>query len=203
MSEVETMEKDGNNTFQNYKYLSETQVTTKMKALLTKHKVVFVHSSRVVSTLEWDNAKGAHQVLSNIEATYKFYDVESSEFIEGVAGGQGIDSGDKGVYKAVTGAIKYIFMKNFLIPTGDDPENEKQIHTPAPIAAKPVLVKSTYTPPSTNEEYGAALHEKKKPTLCAECGGLTTYREGTTKTGKPYKAYFCQSGVTEHTQWIK
>lgn len=36
--------------------------------------------------------------------------------------GDGLDKGDKGLYKAYTGAIKYLLMKTFLIPTGDDPE---------------------------------------------------------------------------------
>ena len=35
------------------------------------------------------------------------------------------DTGDKWVYKAITGAVKYIFMKTFQISTGDDPEKDE------------------------------------------------------------------------------
>jgi hypothetical protein len=33
--------------------------------------------------------------------------------------------GDKAIYKAMTGATKYFYMKVFGVATGDDPENEK------------------------------------------------------------------------------
>ena len=122
-SEVGHMEKDGKNTFQNYKYLSETQVTLTMKKLLDKHEVVFIHSSEIINLTEATPTKqGTKQFITNLKVVYRFYDIESGEFVEGHVAGQGEDTGDKGVYKAITGAIKYIFMKNFMIPTGDDPE---------------------------------------------------------------------------------
>lgn len=132
--EVEAMPKDKTNDFQNYKYLSETQVSLKMRQLLNEHGVIFTHSVKQTGMKDWQNSKGAQKFLTTIEVTYRFYDAETGEFIEGTECGQGEDSGDKGVYKAVTGAVKYIFMKNFLIPTGDDPENTQ--HTVKPVTAK-------------------------------------------------------------------
>lgn len=123
---IEKMEKDGKNSFQNYSYLSETQITIKMKNLLDSEKVLFTYSSKITGSKEWDNAKGVKQILTDVEVTYHFFDIESGEGITGIAAGQGIDSGDKGVYKAITGAIKYIYMKTFNIPTGDDPEKDDQ-----------------------------------------------------------------------------
>jgi len=120
---VEHMEKDGRNTFQNYNYLSETQVTLEMKKLLDENGVLFTHGSKIINTYEISpTSKGTRQFVVNIEVNYKFYDIDSGEFVEGVVVGQGSDTADKGVYKAITGAIKYVFMKNFMIPTGDDPE---------------------------------------------------------------------------------
>ena len=123
-SEIGRMEKDGKNSFQNYSYLSETQVTTKMKDVLESNQVVFSYSAKTASTYPFKNAKGVQNFLTNVDVSYSFYDVESGEKIRGLVSGQGTDSGDKGVYKAITGAVKYIFMKNFLIPTGDDPEQD-------------------------------------------------------------------------------
>lgn len=40
--------------------------------------------------------------------------------------GFGEDSGDKAIYKAITGAIKYFGSENFLVSTGDDPEREDE-----------------------------------------------------------------------------
>ncbi len=121
--DVKAMPKEGVNEFQRYKYLMEAQVAEQFKALLEKHGVLFFVSSHIMETIP--PAEGQKQYLTNVAVDYEFVDVESGETVRGQAAGQGTDSGDKGVYKAITGAVKYIFMKNFLIPTGDDPENEK------------------------------------------------------------------------------
>jgi hypothetical protein len=165
-TEVEKMEKDGYNDFQNYNYLSETQVTLKIKKLLDENKVIFNHSSQFTNVITFQNAKGLTNFLTNILVKYSFYDIESGEKMRGEVCGQGTDSGDKGVYKAITGAIKYIFMKNFLIPTGDDPENEK----------KPIS-QPTYQPvPQTTNQ--PANNQQN----CPKCGAEMVYNPKTGKT---------------------
>lgn len=180
MSEVERMEKDGKNTMQNYNYLSETQITEKMKDLLTKHKVLFSHSTSLLNTIQGKTAKGTDTLLTQVQVAYKFYDVESGEYIEGTEIGQGQDTGDKGVYKAVTGAVKYIFMKNFMIPTGDDPE--KDTH-----------VKPTAKPRQHITGQGD----------CPECNGLGTIKfvpAGKTKTGKSYPDFYACTACEKRYQ---
>lgn len=49
-------------------------------------------------------------------------DSDTGEKIEGTVYGRGQDNMDKGIYKALTGALKYWLTTAFLIPTGDDPE---------------------------------------------------------------------------------
>lgn len=142
--EVEPMIKDGHNDFQNYDYLSETQVSLKMRELLNKHGVVFLHSTKQLDLKEWKNAKDIQKFLTVIEVNYQFIDAESAEILQGTEIGHGEDSGDKGVYKAITGAIKYIFMKTFLIPTGDDQENDKrQLKKSIPISNRQQPVQNT------------------------------------------------------------
>ena len=60
--------------------------------------------------------------ITNIDMTIAIIDVESGEKIEVPWAGQGADKGDKGMYKAFTGGLKYFLMKMFMLPTGDDPE---------------------------------------------------------------------------------
>jgi len=121
---IDTMPKEGFNNFNNYNYLMEAQVTTKIKELMDKNKVVFHYQSEVSETKEYQGAKGDTQFLVTVKITYAFYDVESGEKLDGVVYGQGADKGDKGIYKAITGAIKYLYMKTFNIPTGNDPEKD-------------------------------------------------------------------------------
>lgn len=35
---------------------------------------------------------------------------------------------------------------------------------------------------------------QESPPTCRECGSTMTYREGTSRAGKPYKGYFCPDG---------
>ena len=120
--DIDVIPKEGFNNFNKYNYLMEAQVTTKIKELLDKHQVVFNYSSKVTETKDYQGAKGDTQFLVTVEVIYSFYDVESGESFCGIACGQGSDKGDKGVYKAITGAIKYVYMKTFNIPTGDNCE---------------------------------------------------------------------------------
>lgn len=125
--EVPKMEKDGTNELQHYKYLSETQVKEVMRELLCKHGVVFVQSSTQKALTQIGTTKaGAANWMTSMRVDYKFYDAESGEFIEGCYEADGVDTQDKGAYKAVTGAVKNIFMNNFLIPTDNDPENDSK-----------------------------------------------------------------------------
>ena len=119
-AKVGTMEKDGFNAFSKYKYLTETQVTIKMKHLLNEVGVLFTYSSEVAEIRDIGSQTGVV-----VRITYRFWDIDTGDYIENSVDGIGADKGDKGVYKGITGAIKYIYMKTFNIPTGDDPENEK------------------------------------------------------------------------------
>lgn len=119
--DIGTMKKDGFNDHSKYNYLSETQVTALMKDLFDKHGVIFGYSSKITSKERTPSEK---QVTVDVEVSYSFIDTETGEMLHGTAVGQGSDQTDKGVYKAITGAIKYIYMKTFNIPTGDDPERD-------------------------------------------------------------------------------
>ena len=121
---IEVMPKGGYNDFNKYNYLMEAQVTTKIKELMDKNEIVFHYQSEVVDTKEYQNNKGNVQFLVTVKVSYEFLDIDSAESVAGVVYGQGADSGDKGIYKAITGAIKYLYMKTFNIPTGDDTEKE-------------------------------------------------------------------------------
>lgn len=144
-SEVPHMAKDGKNDKQNYKYLSETQVKEQMRPLLHKHKVVFLISTKEKEFIQTGKTStGAPIWMTKTEVSYKFFDAESGEFVEGTYDSQGSDMQDKGGFKAVTGAVKNILMQNFLIPTGDDPEKDVKETKPKPTAAK--------TTPATSPE---------------------------------------------------
>ena len=69
-----------------------------------------------------------NQIVLRIETTYRFVNIENpEEFIEITTYGDGIDTQDKAVGKAMTYADKYALLKAYKIITGDDPDQE---HSP-------------------------------------------------------------------------
>lgn len=121
--EVTRLAKEGRNDAQGYSYLQESQIAETFKDLFEKNGLFFTYSSSIDEVRPSPSGK---QLVTDVTIHYQFVDVETGEYIDGFVAGQGSDATDKGVYKGITGAVKYIFMKTFLIPTGDDPENDSR-----------------------------------------------------------------------------
>jgi hypothetical protein len=125
------LQKDKTNKMQGYNYLSEAKIKETIKAEFEKQGIVFNYSTDEVREYEISpTSKGTKQFCTIAKGTYHFYDNDnnpSGNVPVGISGtwfGSGTDTGDKGLYKAITGGIKYVLNTNFLIPTGDDPEND-------------------------------------------------------------------------------
>jgi len=116
MQKVDYLKKDGQVSFKStrYSYLSEEKITSEIrKAMLEVGLVIYPNRMEVVAKTER---------MASILITYRLQDVNSGEFVEVQALGEGMDAGDKAIYKAMTGAFKYAQRQTFMIPTGDDPD---------------------------------------------------------------------------------
>lgn len=122
MQEVKYIQKRGHNKFHNYKYATESDVAEKVRESLAERSVIMIPNVTSHSSREHINAKGKTEYIVTVVMEFKFIDGESGEEISFHSVGEGQDAGDKGIYKAITGAQKYALMKAFMIPTGDDPE---------------------------------------------------------------------------------
>lgn len=167
--DVKIMVKDGENKFHHYKYLSETQITEQFKKLLDKHGVIFFINDSTIT----DKTTVQSGLITDIILEYSFFDVDSGEHLTGRMVGQGYDSTDKGVYKAITGATKYIFMKTFLVATGDDPEKDNGNN------------KSSISP----VQFMNNLDKKNNDLVCPSCGGTLLKSKFPDKEGRNY--YYC------------
>jgi len=161
---VKVLEKKGKNKFHNYKYLKEEQVTEHLKDLMDKENLLFLPiNASIIRTTK----TGEKSVLTTVRVSYSFIDVDSSFEHRGEYEGQGSDTGDKGGYKAITGAIKYILMKTFMIPTGDDPEAsdvpmQEEVRTQAQPA--PQQAPQPAAPAQQGGSYGKTYGQ------CKQCG---------------------------------
>lgn len=82
-----------------------------------------ISNERIMSEKEWDGkVTKSYQHRVVVQSVYRFTHVNSGTFVDVVAIGEGMDSGDKSFYKAMTGANKYAMRQLFMIETGDDPD---------------------------------------------------------------------------------
>lgn len=112
-----SVNKSGHNKHQNYHYATENDILETIRPELVKHKIFIFFSVEEVT-------KEDH--ITTVRVKYTFVDGSTGEEFVTYSAGQGADKQDKGIYKAITGAHKYMFMKNFLMETNDDPENDGQ-----------------------------------------------------------------------------
>ena len=124
MQEVKYIQKTGRNTFHKYTYATESDVAEHVREELAKRCVMMIPNVLESSMREHKNRSGNVEYIIKVRMEFKFIDGETGEEISLHTEGEGQDAGDKAVYKAMTGAQKYALLKVFMIPTGDDPEED-------------------------------------------------------------------------------
>jgi hypothetical protein len=128
MSKVSYIQKTGKNAFHGYKYAGEADLLDKLRPAMLEAGLLLIPSISDVSPID---EHGVTTVRMEYMLMHKDGDVWPHKI---GAAGQGGDRnkngvGDKGLYKAITGANKYLLFKLFQIETGDDPE-AVEMHPP-------------------------------------------------------------------------
>jgi hypothetical protein len=157
MEEVKYVQKTGYNSFHKYKYAKESDYIESLRPAMLKHGLVILPAQMKTSQ---------QGELSTVELTFRIVNVDNpSEFLDVPSAGQGADKGDKGVYKAITGAKKYALSTAFLIETGDDAEADESTDAraakPATKAAEPE--KSVASVAASAEVAAAPAPSESKP----------------------------------------
>lgn len=121
MSKVSYVQKTGKNAFHGYKYAGEADLLEKLRPAMLEAGLILIPSIKGVSPID---EHGVTTVQMEYTLVHKDGDIWPNAIC---AAGQGGDKnkngvGDKGLYKAITGANKYLLFKLFQIETGDDPE---------------------------------------------------------------------------------
>lgn len=129
MGEVSRVKKSGRNSFHNYDYATESDLTDAIRVHLAEQGVAILPSVLDVKSELLASSKRS-EILTTVELEITLVCADSGEQRVVRWRGQGLDAGDKGYYKAYTGAMKYFLMKTFLISTGDDPEDDGQQDRP-------------------------------------------------------------------------
>lgn len=142
MQNIEYLKKNGKVEYgsTNYKAMTEEKVTmTVRKELISEGLVVY--------PIEQEVSKEGQITTTNTK--YKMVNIDNpEEYVILASSGQGADSQDKGVGKAMTYSFKYMLLRTFAIPTGEDPDKiaSEQIDDEQKIAKiKGIIAKSDNT----------------------------------------------------------
>ena len=132
------IQKRGHNERFNYSYVTAADIAGSVGDILSELGVVVIPCLENI-TYESATGRGDTTRMARVVMAYTFSDVDSGEEIVAKVAGQGLDSGDKAPYKAMTGALKYALLQSFLLATGDDPEDERaDARLTAPASDRPI-----------------------------------------------------------------
>ena len=133
-------EKDGTNNRHKYKYITEAQYKKNFKA------------ARAQAGLLWKMEEVGHELIPIVsdkmhlvltQFVGRLIDPDTGAYEEYRFSGSGADNGDKALYKAYTGGLKFFLASNFLVAEDNDPEDD----------AAPVGVdRPAYARPDAREE---------------------------------------------------
>ena len=155
MKAIEYLNKDDHVKYRetDYRAMSEEKVTSTVRK-------EFVRLGIVVFPIEQTVSKDGNITTTNTK--YKMVNVEDPMDYEILASsGQGADTQDKGVGKAMTYSFKYMLLRTFAIPTGEDPDkiSSDQLDDDADIAKIKKMLEETDT---DTEKFLKAMSSKFK-----------------------------------------
>lgn len=136
MAKVGYVQKAKTNDFHKYKYAGEADLLAALRPAMVEAGLLLIPSVTDVRDID---EYGNTTIIMEYTLAHKDGDIWPTPIrIAGVGGDRqkGGGVGDKGLYKALTGANKYFLFKLFQIETGDDPEgdsgHERNQDKPAP-----------------------------------------------------------------------
>lgn len=156
MTQVGVVGKDGTNSFQKYKYASEASYLRALRPLLSEYRVAVVPN---VKTMMHDPNK---ENLLHLLVEFTFVNIDDpSDTVVATMMSSGADTGDKAIYKAITGAKKYILANTFMTETGDDAEADKNDYEQQVKTTKPAKASGAKKSLLNGESSGTSFNPKK------------------------------------------
>lgn len=152
---VGVVNKNGKNTFHKYNYATANDVIHEVRDEMNAQGIVIIPKDVTdLSTTKDGN-------VQHFTQHYTLAHADSNSTVQAAVRCAGEDKGDKSPYKGNTGALKYLLIQTFLLPTEDDPENDskdkKQKQTKS--APKPKTPQISDTKPQISDSNPAGIPE--------------------------------------------
>jgi len=115
----------GRNKYQGYKYATAVDVIEPVKATCNQFGL-FLYLDVIESNIEPGRASCKIRLTVVDSDTGESLDITSVGYAEDYSFKENRPTGDKAIYKAITGATKYAIRSMFVLPSTDDPEVPQQ-----------------------------------------------------------------------------
>lgn len=122
----------GRNNDQNYSFASDEDIMKVVRPAMSEAGLVAIPLTHTVTRTERQTARGGTMQVVDVVTEYLVAHT-SGQSIVVQAVGCGQDTGDKAIYKAITGSLKYLYRAMFALPIGLDAE----VATPEDRQGKP------------------------------------------------------------------
>lgn len=128
MKEIGAIGKDKKNKTQGYQYRGVDDVMNALHPALEANSVFIIPNVLEIHREERKTASGGNLIFTTCKVSYTFCAKDDSK-IDVIVWGEGMDSGDKSMNKAMSAAYKYACFQLFCIPTEElkDPDHDTYI----------------------------------------------------------------------------
>lgn len=133
MEEIGAIGKNKRNQMQGFNFRGIDDVMNTLHPLLVKAHIVIIPTVVDVTREERQNSKGTTTLIYSIaRVRYTFMSTIDGSTIETEVIGEGMDSGDKSMNKALSIGMKYACFQLFCIPTEEMVDPDAESHQVAP-----------------------------------------------------------------------
>lgn len=124
LKETKAITKSEKNQQQGFKFRGIDNVMNELHEIFAKNEVFILQEVKNFSTENRPTKSGGTNTFTRATITFRYTTTDGS-FVETTNVGEAMDSGDKGMNKAMSIALKYSLLQMFLIPTEEskDPDS--------------------------------------------------------------------------------
>jgi hypothetical protein len=120
-SDIKAFDKDGSNTQFHFKYASIEQIVQTIQPVCIEHGITLIQEAETDGTIQkFEGGKGTNNISTCTVITHAINMDNPEDRVITRMPGQGYDSLDKGIFKAISGARKYAIFGMFNLHAGDD-----------------------------------------------------------------------------------
>lgn len=125
MDDTKAIGKTQKNTQQGFMFRGIDAVMNELHGIFAKHKVFIIPKVKDFVVSEKTTGRGTILYYTRATIDFHFTTIDGSEIVTTNVG-EAMDSGDKGMNKAMSIALKYALMQMLLIPTAEEKDPDAQ-----------------------------------------------------------------------------